>query len=57
MPRATVYRLLQTLLEEGYVARSPSDDRFRLRLKVRSLSEGFEDEHWIGGVAAPALLA
>ena len=57
VPRATVYRLLQTLLEEGYVARSPSDDRFRLRLKVRSLSEGFEDEHWIGAVAAPALLA
>jgi IclR family mhp operon transcriptional activator len=57
VPRATVYRLLQTLLDEGYVARSPSDDRFRLRLKVRSLSEGFEDEHWISGVAAPALLA
>ncbi|HYZ62742.1 MAG TPA: IclR family transcriptional regulator C-terminal domain-containing protein, partial [Acetobacteraceae bacterium] len=57
VPRATVYRLLRTLQDEGYVARSSSDDRFRLRLKVRSLSEGFEDEHWIGAVAAPALLA
>ena len=56
VPRATVYRLLQTLLEEGYVARSPSDNQFRLLLKVRSLSEGFEDEHWISAVAAPALL-
>ena len=56
VPRAAVYRLLQTLVEEGYVARSPSDDRFRLRLKVRTLSEGFEDEHWISAVAAPALL-
>lgn len=56
LPRASVYRLLQTLIEEGYVARSPSDERFVLRLKVRLLADGFEDEHWIGAIAAPALL-
>ena len=41
VPRATVYRLLQTLQDEGYVGRRTADDWFHLRLKVRSLSEGF----------------
>jgi IclR family mhp operon transcriptional activator len=55
LPRATVYRLLQTLLDDGYIGRGAADDRFRLRFKVRTLSGGFEDEHWISAVAAPAL--
>ncbi|NGM23406.1 helix-turn-helix domain-containing protein [Roseomonas stagni] len=55
IPRATVYRLIETLEREGYVARSPSDERWVLRLKVRGLSDGFEDEEWISAVAAPAL--
>jgi IclR family transcriptional regulator, mhp operon transcriptional activator len=55
VPRATVYRLLQTLLDDAYVGRGTADDRFHLRLKVRSLSEGFEDEQWISGIAGPAL--
>jgi IclR family transcriptional regulator, mhp operon transcriptional activator len=55
VPRATVYRVLQTLLDEGYVGRRTADDRFHLRLKVRSLSEGFEDEQWIASIAGPAL--
>lgn len=55
LPRATVYRLLETLLQAGYIARSPSDDRFVLRLKLRTLSDGFADEEWIAAVAAPAL--
>jgi IclR family mhp operon transcriptional activator len=53
--RPTVYRLLETLRQEGYVARSPSDERWVLRLKVRRLSDGFEDEEWIAAIAAPAL--
>jgi IclR family transcriptional regulator, mhp operon transcriptional activator len=55
VPRATVYRLLQTLLDDAYVGRGTADDRFHLRLKVRSLSEGFEDEQWISAIAGPAL--
>lgn len=55
IPRPTVYRLLETLERAGYVARSPSDERWVLRLKVRSLSDGFEDEEWISAIAAPAL--
>jgi IclR family mhp operon transcriptional activator len=56
VPRATVYRLLQTLQDEGYVGRGTGDDRFHLRLKVRALSGGFEDEQWIAAVAGPALV-
>ena len=56
VPRATVYRLLQTLFDDGYVGRGTADDRFHLRLKVRGLSEGFEDEQWINAIAGPALL-
>ena len=33
-----------------------SEHRFRLRLKVRGLAEGFEDEQWIAEVARPALV-
>lgn len=57
VPRGTVYRLLQTLLDTGYVERGIGDDRFRLRLKVRRLADGFEDEQWIAGAARPALVA
>ena len=53
--RTTVRRLLETLQCEGYVRRSPSDDSYRLTLKVRELSEGFRDEHWISAIAAPLL--
>ncbi len=57
VPRATVYRLLQTLLDDGYVGRGEADDRFHLRLKVRGLSEGFEDEQWVSAIAGPELMA
>jgi IclR family transcriptional regulator, mhp operon transcriptional activator len=56
VPRAAVYRLLQTLLDDGYIGRGTADDRFHLRLKVRGLSEGFEDDQWIAAIAGPALL-
>lgn len=55
IPRPTVYRLIETLEQEGYLARSPSDGRWVLRLKVRGLSDGFADEEWISVIAAPAL--
>ena len=37
--RTTVRRLLETLIAEGYVRRSASDDRYCLALNVRSLAE------------------
>jgi len=56
IPRATVYRLLQTLLDAGYVSRGLADDRFHLNLSVRQLSGGFKDAHWITAIATPLLL-
>lgn len=53
--RTTVKRLMETLAEIGYVQRSPSDESYRLSMKVRELSEGFRDEQWISAVAAPLL--
>ena len=53
--RTTVRRLLETLMEEGFVRRSTSDDSFRLTLAVRSLSEGFTDTERVATVAPPIM--
>lgn len=53
--RTTVRRLLETLINEGFVRRSNSDDHYVLTLKVRSLSEGFTDDEWISEIANPLL--
>jgi IclR family mhp operon transcriptional activator len=52
--RTTVYRLLDTLRNEGFVSRT-SNDYYALTLSVRRLSEGFTDLDWITGVVAPEL--
>ena len=53
--RTTVRRLLETLVAEDFVRRSTSDDSFRLRLQVRTLSEGFTDDEWIAQIATPVM--
>ncbi|SDJ56374.1 transcriptional regulator, IclR family [Paraburkholderia steynii] len=53
--RTTARRLLETLMEEGFVRRSASDDSFRLTLQVRSLSEGFTDNERIATIAPPIM--
>ncbi|MBR9867405.1 DNA-binding transcriptional regulator [uncultured Amphritea sp.] len=53
--RTTVHRILETLASEGYVRRSPSDDSYQLTIKVRQLSDGFQDAQWISQLAAPLL--
>lgn len=57
VPRATVYRLLRTLEDAGYIGRNVGDDRFHPLLNVRKLSGGFRDEAWLTEVAVPRLLA
>ena len=57
VPRPTVYRLLRTLEEAGYVSRSLDDERFHLLLNVRKLSGGFRDEQWLSEIAIPHLQA
>lgn len=55
LPRPTVYRLLETLEELGYVARSASDERFRVTRRALSLGDGYDPGVAICQVAAPFL--
>ncbi|MEC9376043.1 MAG: helix-turn-helix domain-containing protein [Pseudomonadota bacterium] len=51
LPRTTTYRILETLCVAGYAYRATSDDRYRLTIMVRGLSEGFDDEAWVTLIA------
>lgn len=55
LPRTTTYRVLETLCAAGYLFRDPADDRYRLTIKVRGLSDGFDDEAWVSDIARPVL--
>ena len=55
LPRTTAYRVLETLCVAGFALRDPSDDRYRLTIRVRSLSDGFDDEAWVRDIAKPLL--
>ena len=55
LPRPTVYRLLETLEDLGYVARSASDDRFRVTRRALSLGDGYDPGVVISQAAAPYL--
>jgi IclR family mhp operon transcriptional activator len=55
LPRTTTYRILETLQQAGFVVRDPIDDRYRLTVMVRALSDGFDDEAWITQIARPCL--
>jgi IclR family mhp operon transcriptional activator len=55
LPRPTVYRLLETLEELGYVARSASDDRFRVTRRASSLGDGYDPSVVVCQAAAPHL--
>src|ERR1700683_2596916 len=55
LPRTTVYRILETLCNAGFVFRDSADDRYRLTILVRALSDGFDDEAWVTQVAKPLI--
>jgi IclR family transcriptional regulator, mhp operon transcriptional activator len=55
LPRTTVYRILETLCGTGFVFRDPADDRYRLTLQVRGLSQGFHDDAWVTESAKPLI--
>jgi len=55
LPRTTTYRILETLCTAGYAYRAASDDRYRLTILVRGLSDGFDDEAWVTQIARPYL--
>jgi IclR family mhp operon transcriptional activator len=56
LARPTVYRLLETLEEEGYVVRSASDNRFRITRETQSLGLGYDAVNSISQVAGPVLI-
>jgi IclR family mhp operon transcriptional activator len=56
-PRATVYRILETLGQKGFVYQHESDNQFRLTEKVRSLSSGFTRELHLAVVSKPLMKA
>lgn len=51
MPRSTVYRILETLIEKGFIYQHSSDRRFRLTQKVSSLSDGYTDEDHMANIS------
>lgn len=53
LPRTTTYRILETLCNAGYAYRAASDERYRLTIMVRGLSDGFDDEAWVTQIARP----
>ncbi len=57
VPRASLYRVLATLAEEGFVEAYRPDQTWRLTPKVRALSAGFSDDQYLAAVARPELLS
>jgi len=53
LPRTTTYRILETLCHAGYAYRAASDERYRMTILVRGLSDGFDDEAWVTQIARP----
>lgn len=55
LPRTTARRILDTLVDEGYVEKIPDEFKYRITPAVNMLSAGFSDESWIAHVAEPLL--
>ena len=57
IPRPTIYRLLETLEQEGYVAFSPTSARVRVTRLAASLGDGFGATSELCQVAGPLFAA
>jgi IclR family mhp operon transcriptional activator len=57
LPRTTTFRILETLRLAGYVERDSHDDCYRPTVRVRALSDGFDDGALLAHVAKPHLTA
>lgn len=53
--RPSLYRILEGLCALGYLRRRPDEDRYELTIMVRTLSDGFNDESWVRGIAQPIM--
>ncbi|MGA9026419.1 MAG: helix-turn-helix domain-containing protein [Steroidobacteraceae bacterium] len=57
LPRSTAFRLLCTLVEEGYVRRDPATDIYHPTALVMALSDGFDATARLVQVARPQVTA
>lgn len=57
MPRARIYRYLQTLVSLGYVRQDPVTERYRLTLKLYHLGQAIADGTQLIAAARPVLQA
>lgn len=57
IPRPSLYRILETLVALGYLSRREEEERYDLTIMVRMLSDGFNDEPWVRGIAHPVMEA
>ena len=55
LSRPAIYRILDALIETGFVAPGRIQYTYKLRSSVRSLSRGYSDDQLIAEVAAPIL--
>ena len=55
LPRATVIRLLATLEDAGYIARSEDGGRHGVSPRAAALSAGFDYNAWLAAIAQPGL--
>ena len=56
IPRATVYRILNTLKEKGFVYKHPDNHRYYMTPKVKALSDGYRDGDQLAILSRPYLL-
>lgn len=57
MPRPTIYRILETLEELGFVAQDRSSGLWRVTLHAKSLSAGFREADWIVQAVVPQMVS
>jgi IclR family mhp operon transcriptional activator len=55
LPQPTVIRILETLVEAGYVSRASDGMRFRVTARTKTLSRGFDAETRLVEIADPLL--
>jgi IclR family mhp operon transcriptional activator len=53
--RPALYRIVETLVQMGYVYRGPTDTEYELTYRVRLLSHRFKEELWVTQVASPVI--
>jgi IclR family transcriptional regulator, mhp operon transcriptional activator len=53
LPRVTVFRLLSTLVDTGYVLRSRRGDRYWIASNALKLSAGYQTDAWAAELARP----